>query len=350
MTVGRPGGVPLRIHLSWILLGGGIGWVAAGLPRTAALKLVTLTFLLVGSVVLHELAHAFAGRALGLRPAAVTLYPFGGISTFDRLPAGELRTALVFLAGPAANLGAAAVCWLAGGRPPVLHVTAPAAGAPVLAWLAWSNLSLGLLNLIPILPLDGGQVVRTVLATRVGELRAGRILGTFGQVAGIVVLVWGLAGRPWLVLAGLIVLAGATAELQRVHRLLLAEGQRVRDVMRTAIVTVGANTSLAELREMSRRAPEADFVLVENGRPLSYLPAARLWRVGDDGSAAGLAEPLGPELDPEAPLSEAAAVMERHGSDAAPVVDDRGTLVGVLLRAGARRSLALLRAFTRRRT
>ncbi|NOZ93117.1 MAG: hypothetical protein GXP47_00035 [Acidobacteria bacterium] len=351
VTVARPGGVPLRIHISWLLLLGWVGWVAAGLPPQVALKLLVLMLLLVGSVLAHELAHALAGRTLGLRATAVTLYPFGGLSTFDRLPAGEARTALVFLAGPAANLAVAAGFWLAGGRSAAVHLAAPAAGAPLVTWLVWSNLSLGLLNLAPILPLDGGQVVRTLLARRMGELRAGRALGMVGQVAGIVALVWGLGGRPWLVLAGLIVLVGATAELQRVHPMILASTQRVRDVMRTAILAVDAATPLAELRETSRRLPGSDFVLLEHGHPCAYLPAARLWRrAGVDGSAPAhsLAEPLGPPLGPDEPLAEAVASMERHGSNASAVVDARGALAGVLPRSGARRSMALLEALSRR--
>ncbi len=351
VTVARPGGVPLRLHISWLLLLAWVGWVAAGLPPQVALKLGVLMLLLVGSVLVHELAHALAGRTLGLRARAVTLYPFGGLSTFDRLPAGEARTALVFLAGPASNLVVAAGFWLAGGRSVAIHPAAPAAGAPLVTWLVWSNLSLGFLNLVPILPLDGGQVLRTLLARRVGELRAGRLLGTIGQVAGIVALVWGLAGRPWLVLAGLIVLAGATAELQRIHPLILASTQRVRDVMRSAILAVDHATPLAELREASRRSPGIDFVLLEHGRPLGYLPAARLWRrEGVDGTAPAhtLAEPLGPSFSPEMPLAEAAAAMESAGSNASLVVDGQGALAGVLLRTGARHSLALLEALSRR--
>jgi len=351
LTLAHPGGIPLRIHLSWLLLLGWIGWVAAGLPPQMALKLFVLTLLMVGSVALHELAHAFAGRLLGLRATAVTLYPFGGLATFHRLPVGEARTAVIFLAGPAANLAAAAASWLAGGRSPGLHLGAPAAGAPLLTWLAWSNLSLGLLNLVPILPLDGGQILRTLLARRVGELRAARLLGVVGQVGGIVALVWGLGGRPWLVLAGLIVVAGATAELHRVQPLILASRQRVRDVMRSEILTVDAATPQAVLRERSRRSPGLDFVLVEDGRPTAYLPAARLWRRGradKNVEVRRLAQPLGPPLSPGTPLAEAAALMERLGHDAAPVVDAKGTLAGVLLRTGARRSLALLEALSHR--
>jgi Zn-dependent protease len=205
MTLFRFRGIPIRLHWSTLLgavallsvaaVGGG----AAGVLSAAAIGAAVL-----GSVALHELGHALVARRYGIRTVDITLYPFGGIASLEREPATASGELLVALAGPAVNLGLAALA-------------APLAlsGGAAAGWFLAINVGMALFNLVPAFPLDGGRVLRAALTPRFG-----RVLATMKAVR---LSRWLAAGMvlasPWLganlaLVGGLVWLAGG-AERRR---------------------------------------------------------------------------------------------------------------------------------------
>lgn len=215
----RPSGLRVRLHPTLLLLMGLM--LAAGRGGRAALLFL--------AVLLHEVGHVVAARREGIAARDVALMPFGGVAYLDEAELAEPRVELrVAVAGPLANLAAAAalaaLAWLLGRGLPAL----PGAARPALeavsqglrGW-AWEHLGLGLFNLLPAFPLDGGRLLRAALARRLGFRRATRLAARLGEVAGAVMAAlgavgYGLAGVGLGAVAmGLVVVYAARMERRR---------------------------------------------------------------------------------------------------------------------------------------
>ncbi|MCB9683626.1 MAG: M50 family metallopeptidase [Alphaproteobacteria bacterium] len=165
-------GIPLRLHWSFSLLI--VAMVAMGGYQFGLPGMLAGAFASVGlsiSVVLHELGHALAARRFGIETAHITLYPFGGVAAIERMPEEPDQEIVIALAGPAVNFVLAAIAgwiWLGTSQPFALVFVA-------------SNVLMGLFNLIPAFPMDGGRVLRAVLAKYMGFIPASRLAVRIGR-------------------------------------------------------------------------------------------------------------------------------------------------------------------------
>jgi Zn-dependent protease len=194
-NLGTIAGIPTRIHASFALLLAWVGVSAWGNTGSMLGVLVGLTFIaaVFGSVLAHEFGHALMAREHGVRTESVTLYPIGGIARLQDTAPSARAELQIALAGPAVN---AVLALTFGG----LAFAAPAAGfvAGFAGALALANLGLGLFNMIPAFPMDGGRVLRAFLQPRVGRLRATEIAARLGKFGAVALGVAGLFGNPWL--------------------------------------------------------------------------------------------------------------------------------------------------------
>ncbi len=349
LRMARVRGVPVRLHATFLLLLAVLlGWAAVHSGWLAALWELLFLVLLLLCVVAHELAHALVARARGVPIRHITLYPFGGVSVFAaRLPQGT--EAAIALAGPLTNLVVAvALLVLTGGSAASLSLRPSLTG--VVAMLFWANVVLGLFNLLPAFPLDGGRILRGLLVRRMGSARATLWAGTFGQATGIVLLAWGAAHNPWLAIVGVIILVGASAELLRTRGLRSLERHRVRDAMAAPIETVAADATIAAVADWWHDAPLVDFAVMEGERIVGFLPAARLWAArqhsAPDRRVSELMSAVGDPLSPGTRLLEALDGRQVEPGTALPVLDDHGRLVGFITPARVERTLSLLRALS----
>ena len=177
--VGRIADIDVYVHSTFLLL---LGWVllqhylAHGDPAEAIGGLAFI-LALFGIVVLHELGHALAARRYGIRTRDITLLPIGGVARLERMPEDPRQELVVALAGPAVNVALAAGLFLALalGRGPAPVGEVAHVGGGVLDQLLWVNVSLAVFNLLPAFPMDGGRVLRAVLALRLDYVRATQI-------------------------------------------------------------------------------------------------------------------------------------------------------------------------------
>jgi stage IV sporulation protein FB len=212
--LGRIAGIETRVHATFILL---LAWVAVStwwsIPSFAAV-LVSLLFTgaVFGSVLLHELGHALMARRFGIQTRQIVLLPIGGVAELERLPDDPKEELQVAIAGPAVNFALATILGVA------TWLTAGLAFAPqVLGSLAVANLMLGVFNLLPAFPLDGGRVLRALLETRRGRVEATQIAATLGKVLAVGLGIYGLFANPVLVLIAAFVWFAASAELRAVR-------------------------------------------------------------------------------------------------------------------------------------
>jgi Zn-dependent protease len=250
--IGRLGGVPLRLHWSvpvlLVVIGYGLGrdtlpaWVPDRSSTVYAAAAVLGAVLLAGSLLLHEAAHAVVARRRDIGVEDVTLWALGGVTRMGRPRTARVALA-VALSGPLTSLVVGGAALGAGaGLHPVAGWALPAA---LLAWLGWANLLLGVFNLLPAVPLDGGRVLHALLWLVTGDRdrsemaadRGGQVIGALIVAAGWLLILRGASGGLWLAVIGLFITFTAGVERRRVAVNSALRGMRVADAMSTPVAT-----------------------------------------------------------------------------------------------------------------
>jgi Zn-dependent protease len=331
VKIGRIAGVPIRVHWSFSILvllvlysNGARTWSSIW---PLALWIVTL----FASVTIHELAHCAVARRRGLTVRDIILLPIGGVSEISGLPASPKIERDIAIAGPAASLGLAlglgGAALLTGGAiwPPAL------VSGSILADLAWLNLVLCGFNLLPALPMDGGRVLRAILAGRGDMVRATRIASSIAMALGVAMIVFGFLEDPWLIFIGAFVMMGANSERRAATVQASFGGIRVGDVMAHDPTTVLAEVTVQQLVPWLQSYPGRAVPIVAAG---SYVGIAALedlivqpWATV--GEACDKAAPV---LDASVPLYPAALEAFSSFPRNQLTVMSGGHVVGVLYR------------------
>jgi Zn-dependent protease/CBS domain-containing protein len=314
--IGTIAGIGLFLHWTFPLL---LIWViAASLlagagPTTIALS-IALILAIFGAVVLHELGHALTGRRLGVEAHAITLLPIGGVSSFERMPERPRDELLVALAGPAVSVALALVLaglvWLAGGPlHPAVLVEAGGGALAFVARLAWINLILAVFNLIPAFPLDGGRVLRALLAVRLGAPRATQVAAMLGRGFAIVLAVVGLLGNPLLIVIALFVWLAARGETALVQTRADLTGLPVTRAMITDFHSLSSRDPLRAAVDLILAGFQDAFPIVDGGRLVGVLTRDDVLRgLADGGPQAPIAAALRTRVvtvEPTLPLERA---------------------------------------------
>lgn len=214
--LGKIAGIDVFVHATFLIL---IAWVGIGeyfrSGDWAAVAESTLFILTVFSiVVLHELGHALTARRYGIKTKDIILLPIGGVARLEKMPENPRHEILVGLAGPAVNvvLAVALAAVVAVLRGPEALLGVDALEGSFLARLAWVNVFLAIFNLLPAFPMDGGRVLRALLALRLDRVRATQIAAHLGQGLALLLGLLGLLVNPVLVFIALFIWMGAAEE------------------------------------------------------------------------------------------------------------------------------------------
>jgi Zn-dependent protease len=206
--LGRFAGIDTHVHATFVLVVLWAAWAAYAGAGTAIAAVLGVVFLLgvFGSVLLHELGHALMARRYGIATRRIVLLPIGGVAQLEGQPRTPRQELAIALAGPGVNFVIAAALLFVGA------VIGFPAGFGLLGSLMVANVLLGAFNLLPAFPMDGGRVLRALLATRVGGHRATEIAARVGRVAAVLFGVVGLFTSPILLLVAVFVWFAAGAE------------------------------------------------------------------------------------------------------------------------------------------
>jgi len=343
----RPFGVPVALDPSFALvlpllawmIGSQVGpfatlFVQLGIPLDPDALTWGLTPALLGlsaavglflSVLVHEFGHALTARRYRVRTIRITLWFLGGVAQFDDLPRQRGAEAVVAIAGPITSALLAAVLWL------LLRSELLGGGlAFVAAYLTFTNAALAIFNLLPALPLDGGRVLRSLLAWGTNERLATRVSAVIGRLVAILLGVYGfLTLQVFLVAIAFFIDTAGRAEVAASRARLAFDGHRVRDAMTPDPVTIDLGWTVAQAQRLrSFRRHTAYPVLNLAGEPIGWLRSSDL----DDPSTDSLAAALVP-LETVAADAELGDGVKRLGEAAAGrllVIDRQGAVVGVL--------------------
>jgi Zn-dependent protease/CBS domain-containing protein len=345
--VGRAFGIDVKVHWTFFLLllfFAGYGYAQSG-NFVGALLATGLVVVLFVFVVLHEYGHSLVAQRLGIEIQDITLLPIGGLARMSAIPEKPSDEVKIAIAGPLVNVVLAAIlygiAYLGSGSAGLRVLDFTASGISlgnVLSYLAFINVILAGFNLIPAFPMDGGRVLRGLLAARMGAARATQIAAVVGQGFAFLFFFYGLlSGNFILVLIAVFIFFGASGESQMVKQRELTRGLTVSDVMGTKphTETVSPYHTFGQVLDAVIHGYQEDFPVVDEDGNLSGMltrreilaaahSPARFYYVRD------LMKTNFPTISPSADLfGEGYRLLQENGLRALPVVEG-GKLVGML--------------------
>ena len=337
IRLGSFAGIGVYMHWTFLLL---VGWIflshlGQGKDPAQAAAGVGFILALFTCVVLHEFGHALTARRYGVKTRDITLLPIGGVARLKRIPEKPMQEFWVAVAGPAVNVVISAVLVviivaLAGLRD-VFEVQL--LKGSFLARLLWVNVVLVAFNLLPAFPMDGGRVLRALLATRLGRRRATLIAANVGQAMAILFGIVGFLYNPMLIFIAIFVYLGAQAESGMVEMQSALAGLRVSDAMLTRFRTLTAEDSLDVAVKELLAGSQQDFPVTVNGAVTGILRRNDLVKGLSEGRhSAPVSEAMSRDceaLDANLALASAVETLRGRACASAPVVSG-GRLVGLL--------------------
>ena len=349
--IGRYAGIDVKVHWTFFFLlafFAFIGYQTAartgGNVTLGVLITIAVILALFLCVVLHEFGHSLVAQRLGIEVADITLLPIGGVARLKTLPEKPVDEIKIAVAGPLVNvvlapifLGLAFAFGVDLSSPPGLAAAQQSLGG-ALFYLGLVNIGLVVFNLIPAFPLDGGRVLRGLLAIRLGPVRATDISAAIGQFLAIALGFIGFTlPSLGLILIAVFVFFGASGEQQMVRQREVTRGLDVSDVMGTKrrTETVSPYNSFGQVLDAVIHGYQVDFPVVDDdGRVVGMLTRGEIFpavhspdRFGD---VRNVMRTDFPTIAPDADLfADGTRVLQESGLRAIPVVQN-GELVGML--------------------
>jgi Zn-dependent protease/CBS domain-containing protein len=265
------GATAVRIHMTFFLLLAWIGaihWVRGGAGE--AIDGIIFIVLLFVSVVLHEFGHVLAARRYGISTPEITLLPIGGVASLERMPERPYQEIVVALAGPLVTLLIVIVLTLVLGARFDLTQMAQLeqAQSSMTGRLAAANGALLIFNLIPAFPMDGGRVLRALLAIPLGYTRATRIAALIGQGLALAFGFIGLFGNPLLILVAAFIFLAASGEAGYVQAREYTRGYLARHSMITSFQSLTPLATADDAAALLLRTTQQEFPVVDGAGTL----------------------------------------------------------------------------------
>lgn len=339
LPLGRLAGTEIRIHLTFFLL---LLWygIAGGLAGGGAVAAQSIAFIIAvfACVVAHEYGHVLMARRFGIATRDITLLPIGGVASMEKMPERPSQELLVALAGPAVNVVIAVLLFAGLGT----GISAINLGdlqvwstQEFLQRLAAVNVMLVLFNLLPAFPMDGGRVLRAVLAMAMPRAKATRIAATIGQAMAFGLGFLGLFGNPLLLLVALFVFLAAGQEAYAVE---------LDEAVREAATRSATITSFSQLDPHATVGQAVQLLLATSQREFPVIDGAGGLRgvLTREGIIKALAAdgPMTPVLDvmerdvpaisARAPLADAIRLLKSSSRPLIGVQDQSGRTTGIL--------------------
>lgn len=338
LKIGAIAGTAVRVHITFLLFLGWIfvaSWVTGG-PQ-AAWQALAFMVLLFACVLAHEFGHIFTARSFGVATPDVTLLPIGGVARLERIPEEPYEELLIAVAGPLVNVAIAlALVALVGARIDLsdLHaVESP--NASLIDRLAAVNLFLAVFNMIPAFPMDGGRVLRALLATRQGYVRATEIAAVIGQGVAFALGFVGLLYNPLLIFIAIFVYLAASSEAHLVAIRAMSRGVPVSAAMMTQFATLTPDAPVEDAVQTLLRTSQSEFPVVDAAaKPVGLLGRGDLIRAlkerGPDARVADAMTATVPTISHRKCLDEAFLLLQQEAVSAVAVTDGAGRLIGLV--------------------
>jgi len=338
-------GIDIRLHITFPLI---LGWAALqfaqiyGGVNGAIFGIVAISILFV-LVTLHELGHSFAAMSYGIPTKQIILSPIGGVAQLLRMPDKPGQELVIAIAGPAVNILMAflmlAVALALGiDLNTLFRGAAGLEGATLTSLFSYvfvSNIFLAVFNLIPAFPMDGGRILRALLALRLDYARATKVAANVGRVFAILFGIYGLInGNFFLIMIAIFIFGAGTQEASVSSVRQILRGHTVQQAFSSSTYRLEANYTLQQAANMAAYSGQRSFPIVSGDRLVGFLPQAVLHEARRTYTAhTPVSAVMRTNIRPVTPNSDLYAVQERLQAerlDALPVVSEIGRFLGMI--------------------
>ncbi len=361
IPIGRLFGIEIRIHLTFLFLLFFV-WSTPAQDSTATLRGLGLVGIIFGSVVLHELAHALVARGSGIPAKSILLLPIGGITILDEAHAipdplnAWKRDIRIAVAGPLVNLViaglsalilSAAIPGFSVTARPLMHSSA------LLRSIVWVNIYLGLFNLLPAYPMDGGRALRAVFSRRVDMVQATQRAVRIGQVFSTLFMMVGFLISThaetrwdgyWLVMVGVFLFIGAQLEERSAVFQSVLQSVRLEEVMLTDFATLSPADTLEDALEKAVHTLQDDFPVVRGSDMVGVISKQKILealRANGNGYVQAVMNRIFDVAARQESLASAFRKLSARNLSIIPVVDEQH-LIGIVTLQNLMHSMALL--------
>ncbi|HOY19356.1 MAG TPA: site-2 protease family protein [Haliscomenobacter sp.] len=341
LKIARVAGIDVFLHWTFIVLL--VGVLVAGVrtlgQEGGSLNGFWFILLLFLFVLLHEFGHALMGKRFGVKTNHITLLPIGGVAAMEHIPEKPWQEMLIALAGPAVNfvlaIGFLIFLALSGHVPAFSDWWSPVSNDNMVYSLFTTNVMLFSFNLIPAFPMDGGRVLRALLAMKYGRYKATNIAVRIGQLLAIGLILFGLSGNIWLVFIGVFIYLGAGAEGNYESTRSALSKYKVQDAIMHHFTPLQSTDTIGMAVRLLLDGQEKEFVVLENQTVVGTLTRNEMIEgLGHFGKEAALSEVMKKvilNLEPQMPLDDVYDQMTDENVEIAPVFENN-KLIGVLNR------------------
>ena len=314
------------IASSYMLSGAGFGVTGLGLLLVATIFVI---------IVVHELGHALVARRYGIKTRDIMLLPIGGIASLERMPDKPQQELAVAIVGPLINLVLAGIIYLGivatDGTTRMSEATT--IGGAIATQLMWINIGLAVFNMLPAFPMDGGRVLRALLAMRMGHERATDIAARLGKVSAVAIAIAGLFYNPLLLLIAFVVWSGASQERALVQLKTAISGVPVSAAMLRRVESVTPEQPLEEAAALLLSGGLNQLPVIDHGQPVGVITrsdvATALSHAGPEAKVGNAPHHGVVLVSPSDSLDMVLDQLRQHPDFVALVVD-HGQPVGVL--------------------
>jgi len=332
-------GIAIRVHVTFplILIWGALQFgPLSGRGLNGAVFGLIVTLLLFVVVVLHELGHSVAAQYYGVKVKRIVLLPIGGVAELERIPEEPIKEFVIAIAGPLVNFGLAILLTGAafvfdiglvlGGPQSMLRHLSALNPEGYFGYVYSANLFLGVFNLLPAFPMDGGRVLRAILASRMEHARATRIAATIGQGLALLLGLWGfLGGGFFTILVAIFIYLGAGQEGWQSQVRSALRGLTVAQGYSRRAQTVRPDSTLQEVVNLTLSSFQSDFAVCDQKKVVGLMTHTRLIEAlqahGPDLPVGQVMQKDVRPVRPQDPLFDVQQRLQSEMLDALPVTD-----------------------------
>ncbi len=339
IPLGRIRGIPISVHWTFgiLLLIILLINLIKGQSLQAVAWLLFFILSLFACVLLHELGHAFAARAYGIHTKSITLLPIGGVAHLEKLPEEPGKEIVVALAGPLVNMLISTFLWLylgfAGIEVSEDFIQTGIGSHNFLFMLMTVNIFIGLFNLLPAIPMDGGRVLRAALSMKMGRLRATQAATKITTLFAVLFVIVGIFHNPMLILIALFIYMGARGEFEMVKSKMLLSDARVSQVLMRNYTLLDAADTIEKATAALLNGQDTRFLVQEEDNITSVLTKTDIIRALSENAKKShirqYASPIRYRVNTSEPLEKVLHHMSTHGFSIVPV-EENGKIIGIL--------------------
>jgi len=345
-------GIPVELHITFLLL-------IVIIFALAFINILTyyaafILVLLFVTVVIHELSHSYLAKRYGVPVERIILLPIGGVSAMGEIPKDPDKELKIAIAGPLTNIIIAIFCFIAliitGGIGSIsinsfFITNSPNADINLfLSNFLGINLLLGVFNLLPAFPMDGGRVLRAFFARRMSYVKATKTAATIGKQFAILMAIIGIFFNFILILVAIFIYIGADQEYKVIMVSSMLEGITVKDIMTKEVATLNPDTEVKEALNKMFQKRHMGYPVIDEDNLVGIITFDDISRIPENKRNIPLKDIMSKKLiiaSPDEPVFDSFEKITRNNIGRLPVCD-KGKLVGIISKTDIMQALQMI--------